>query len=188
MTSANFYLWSPYGIGRTIIFSSCHLFFFFSLTKSQQPQIGCLPYFHIWCGPSADLESRSETCCTRLAENTVRKKSAKNSPSAHQKNLLSSNISSTFPHNMLDFGTLAPEICSGVWGTQANFNGFRVTARHSSSGCQPNCGVEQRAPPIFCTATITLPTFLVVIITQLTHFTVPRRVEGRVELGTAGSH
>ena len=31
-----------------------------------------------------------------------------------------------------------------------------VTARHSSSGRQPNCGVEQRAPPVFGRATITL--------------------------------
>ena len=31
-----------------------------------------------------------------------------------------------------------------------------VTARPSSSGRQPNCGVEQRAPPIFGRATITL--------------------------------
>ena len=31
-----------------------------------------------------------------------------------------------------------------------------VTARHSSSGRQPNCGVEQRAPPIFGRAAITL--------------------------------
>jgi len=31
-----------------------------------------------------------------------------------------------------------------------------VTARHSSSGRQPNCGVAQRAPPMFGRATITL--------------------------------
>jgi len=31
-----------------------------------------------------------------------------------------------------------------------------VTARHSTSGHQPNCGVEQRAPPIFGRAAITL--------------------------------
>ena len=31
-----------------------------------------------------------------------------------------------------------------------------VIARHSSSGRQPNCGVEQRAPPIFGRAAITL--------------------------------
>ena len=42
------------------------------------PQVGCLPYFDTWCGPSANLECRSERCCTRLAENTGRKKVAKN--------------------------------------------------------------------------------------------------------------
>jgi len=41
---------------------------------------------------------------------------------------LSSNISSTCPHNMVDFGTRAAEIGSGVWGTPANFNGIRVLA------------------------------------------------------------
>jgi len=29
---------------------------------------------------------------------------------------------------MLNFGQLIAEICSGVWGTPANFNGFRVLA------------------------------------------------------------
>ena len=45
-----------------------------------------------------------------------------------KKNLLSSNISSTCPHNMVNFGPLAAEIVSLVWGTPANFNGFRVLA------------------------------------------------------------
>ena len=45
-----------------------------------------------------------------------------------KKNLLSSNISSTYPHNMMNFDPLAAEIVSGVWGTPANFNGFRVLA------------------------------------------------------------
>ena len=44
------------------------------------------------------------------------------------KNLLSSNISSTCPHNMVNFGPLAAEIVSLVWGTPANFNRFRVLA------------------------------------------------------------
>ena len=43
------------------------------------------------------------------------------------KNLLSSNISSTCPHNMVNFGPLAAEIVS-FWGTPANFNGFCVLA------------------------------------------------------------
>jgi len=42
------------------------------------------------------------------------------------KNLLSSNISSTCPHNMVNFGPLAAEIVSLVWGTPANFNGFGI--------------------------------------------------------------
>ena len=33
---------------------------------------------HTWCGLSANLSCRSETCCTRLGENTGRKKVAKN--------------------------------------------------------------------------------------------------------------
>jgi len=45
-----------------------------------------------------------------------------------RKNLLSSNISSTCRHNMVNFGPLAAEICAVVWGTPANFNGFRVLA------------------------------------------------------------
>jgi len=61
--------------------------------------------------------------------------------------LLSSNIS-TLLHNMVNFGPLASEIVSLVWGTPANFNGS-VTA-------QPNCGVEQRAPRVFGRAAITL--------------------------------
>jgi len=44
------------------------------------------------------------------------------------KNLLSSNISSTCPHNMVNYGPLAAEIVSLVWGTPGNFKGFRVLA------------------------------------------------------------
>jgi len=38
---------------------------------------------------------------------------------------------------------------------------FTVTARHSSSGRQPNCGVEKTEPPIFGTAAITLAYIIV---------------------------
>ena len=101
-------------------------------------------------GPSANLECRSERCCTRLAANAGPKNVAKNrqkSPSGHhhttlsgyifatmacidnrKKNLLSSNISSTCLHNMVNFGPLSAEIVSLVWGTPGNFNGFRVLA------------------------------------------------------------
>jgi len=46
----------------------------------------------------------------------------------NRKNLLNSNISSTCLHNMVNIGPLTAEIGSGVWGTPANFNGFRVLA------------------------------------------------------------
>jgi len=42
--------------------------------------------------------------------------------------LLNSNISSTCPHNIENFGPLAAEICWRVWGTPATFNGFRILA------------------------------------------------------------
>jgi len=45
-----------------------------------------------------------------------------------KKNLLSSIISSTCPHNMVNFSPLAAEIGPVVWDTPANFNEFRVLA------------------------------------------------------------
>ena len=103
--------------------------------------------------------------CARLTANTGRKNDAKNRhlstiaqlcravssqlrhTSTIGKNLLSSNISSTCPH-VVNFGLLAAEIVSLVWGTPANFNRFRVLAAllhgtDSSSGRQPNCGVDR---------------------------------------------
>jgi len=66
-------LWNRAGhyifAGGFSFYSSYPLF----LAKSQPLQIGCTPYFHTWCGRSANLRCRSETCCTRLAENTGRK-------------------------------------------------------------------------------------------------------------------
>ena len=43
-----------------------------------------------------------------------------------RKNVLNSSISSTCSHNMVNFGPVTAEIGSGVWGTPANFNGFRI--------------------------------------------------------------
>ena len=71
-----------------------------------------------------------------------------------EKKLLSSNMSSACPHNMVNFCPLAAEIGLPVWGTSANFNSFRVLATllHGSQVV----GVEQRAPTIFGRAAITL--------------------------------
>ena len=45
-----------------------------------------------------------------------------------EKKLFNSSTSFTCPYNMMNFGPLTAEIGSGVWGTPANFNGFRVLA------------------------------------------------------------
>ena len=42
--------------------------------------------------------------------------------------MLNSNISPTCPHNMANFGPRTTETSWRVWGTPANFNGFRVLA------------------------------------------------------------
>ena len=72
-------------------------FLSFFLALSQRSEIGCLPFFNTWCGPSVNLECRSDTCCTRLGENTGRKKSPK-SPSGHHRTTLSGYIFATKAH------------------------------------------------------------------------------------------
>ena len=82
-------------------------------------------------------------CCARLAGIAGPKKIAKKSPSGHHYTTLSgyvfatkaridnrkkNDMSSTCPRNMVNFGLLTAEICWRVWGTPANFNGFRVLA------------------------------------------------------------
>ena len=81
-------------------------------------------------------------CCTRLAENTGRKKRhfgtiaqlcrAVSSQLRHVstigKKLLNINVSPTRPDNMVNFEPLTAESGWGVWGTSANFNAFRVLA------------------------------------------------------------
>ena len=64
---------------------------------------------------------------------------------------------------MVNFGPLPAEIGPVVWGTPVNFNGFRVLGswqRYCTVLQQwasaKLCGVEQRAPHIFCMAVITL--------------------------------
>jgi len=104
-----------------------------------------LPHM-VWSGLSVNLRCSSETCCMRLAENTGCKKSPKirhlstiaqlsraislqdSYWQSVKKSLLNSNISPTFPYNMVNFGLLAAQIVSLLWGTPANFNGFCVLA------------------------------------------------------------
>ena len=116
-------------------------FLFLLLSFSSSPNLSGLRsnVYHTYTHgvASANLECRSETCCTQLAGNTGPKNRQK-SPSGHhpttlsgyvfpnktrmdnRKKVLSSNISHTCVYNMLNFGLLAAEIVSLVWGTPAN--------------------------------------------------------------------
>ena len=86
-----FHLWSPYVIRQTIYIFILSFVLSFFLALSQRSEIGCLPYFHTWCGVRANLGCRSEMCCTWLAGNAARKKS----PSAHHRTTLSGYIFAT---------------------------------------------------------------------------------------------
>ena len=85
-------------------------------------------------------------CCSRLAVNAGPKKVTKNRhlgtiPQLCRaislqlrhvltigKKLVKQQYLLHIPHNMVNFGPLAAEIVSLVWGTPGNFNGFRVLA------------------------------------------------------------
>jgi len=77
-------LWPLYVIGQAIIFLPCGFFFLsfflsiFFLAYSQPSQIGCLPYFHTWCGLST-CEFRMQVWNVLYAArwNTGRQKSPK---------------------------------------------------------------------------------------------------------------
>jgi len=90
-------------------------------------------------------------CCTPLAENTGRKRS----PSAQHRTTLSGYIFVTKAHNMVNFGPLTAEIGSGVVGHPSEFQRVShlgsVTARHSSSGRQPNFAALNRGRHLYST-------------------------------------
>jgi len=118
-------------------------------------------FWTLCCGLSANLRCSSEICCMRLAGNTGCKKLPKIAiwaPSHNfvrlylcnkgmhrqsENNLLSSNMSSTCPDNMVNFGPLTAEIGSGVWGTPG-FASWQRYCTASSSGHQPNFAALNR--------------------------------------------
>ena len=97
-------------------------------------------------------------CCTRLAGNTGHQKSPKNRylgtiaqlcraiSSQLEHVSTNANISPTCPHNMANFGPLTAEIGSGGVSRLGS-----VTARHSSSGHQPNFAALNRGRHLYST-------------------------------------
>ena len=123
-----------------------------------------LPIFDTWCGLSANLEWRSEMCYKRL--DTGCKNDAKNrhlSAIAQLCRTISLQLRhvSTIGKKLVkqqyllhmspQYSELRP---TNGWDWSGSHLGS-VNARHSSSGRQSNCGVEQRAPPIFGRVAIT---------------------------------
>jgi len=150
------FLWSPYGIGQTIIFLPCGLplyfcpvvsSFFLSSFLFSSPNLSgrrldvCHTSTH-----GVALVRIQNACLRRAVRGSLQMQDAKNrhlrtilqlcraissqlrNISTIGKKLLSSNISSRCPHNMVNFGPLAAEIGPVVWGTPPNFNGFCVLA------------------------------------------------------------
>jgi len=77
-------LWPHCVADADIIFSSCGFFFLLLLSSSFFPHLisavtewMSIPYFYTRCGRRANLECRSELCCTRLVGNTGRKNDTK---------------------------------------------------------------------------------------------------------------
>jgi len=116
---------------RHYIFVLFLLSFFFSSPNlsGRRLDVYYTSTVYTWCGPSANLECRSEIWCTRLAGNAGRKKIA-NSPSGHhrttssgyifttkrridnqKKKLVKQQCLPTCSHNMVNFSLLAAEIC-----------------------------------------------------------------------------
>jgi len=138
-------LWPPCIADADIIFLPCDFYLSSSFFFSSPNLSGWrLDVYHT-STHGANLERRSEISRGSLKIHDA--KNAKNLPSAHhrttlshcifttkacidnpEKNLLNSNISTTWPYSMVNFGPLVAEIVSLVWVTSANFSGFRILA------------------------------------------------------------
>ena len=149
-------------------FLSIYLLSFF-LAWSQRPNIGCLPYFDTWCGPSANLEWRSETCSARLAEMQDPKNRQK-WPFAHHRTTLSGSffaIKACIDNRKILLKQICPHVSSqrrelrptSGWDLLSSLrhpSKFQrvsrlgsVTASHSSSGRQPNFAALNRGRHLY---------------------------------------
>jgi len=158
-------------MGQAIILLSCgflHLLlsFFPRLISAVGDWMSAILLHMVW--PCANVECRSEVCCTRLAGNAGPKNIAKNSPSGHHRTTLSGYIFATearrpidnrkkivkqqyLPHMSSQYGELRPTSDWDLLASLGHPSKFQqvsrlgsVTARHSSSGSQPECATLNR--------------------------------------------
>jgi len=132
---------------RTLYFSpvvSFFLLFYSSPNLSGRRLDVCVLLHMVW--PECEFRMQVWSVLHAARWKCRTQKIAQNSPSVHDRtilssyifatkayidnreNLLNSNISPTWPYNMVNFGPPAAEILSLVWGIPVNFNGFRVLA------------------------------------------------------------
>ena len=161
--------------GQAIIFYPCGFYlsssFFLLLLLlvllliSQRSEIGCLPYFHTWCGLSANLERRSENAArgsVKIQDSKITQKS----PSAHHCTSLLGHVFATKAHIVSrkklvqqqyllhmpsQYGELRPTSGWDLLGNLGHPSKFQrvsrlgsVTARHSSSWRQRNFAALNR--------------------------------------------
>jgi len=174
---AQYLLWPPYVIGGAIIFLPCGFFCLLLLSSSfsspnlSHRRLDVYHTFHTWCGLSANLRCRSETCCTRLAENTGRKKSSKirhlgtiaqlcwaiTSQLRHVSTIGKKLVKQQYLLHMFpQYGELWPTSGwdrSGSLGHPCKFQLVSrlgsITARISSSGHQPNFAALNRGRHLY---------------------------------------
>jgi len=150
---------------RTLYFAAVVTSFFF-LTYSQRSKIGCLPTHGV---ALARIQNACLKCAARVSLEIQDAKMTQKSPSAQHRTTLSSyifattacihnrktktlhnNISSISPYNMANVGPVTADIGSVVWGTQANYDGFRVLAsllqRHRSPEANQTVHDVSRSP------------------------------------------
>jgi len=123
---------------------------FFSSPNLSRRRLDVCHTSHTWCGLSANLGCRSETCCTRVTENTGRKNRQKFdicAPShnlsgcifatkAHtdnRKKLLNSSTSSTYLHNMVNFGQQRLRSVGELGASRLISTGFASSQRYCTA-------------------------------------------------------
>ena len=146
------------------------MFFFTRLFSAAADWMSTILPHMVW--PSATLRCRSKTCCTRLAENTGRKKSTKIRHLRIIAQLCRAlysqlrHVSTTgkivkqqyLPHISLQYGERRPTSGLDLLASLGHPSKFQrlsrlcsVTARHSGSGREPNYAALNRGRHLYST-------------------------------------
>jgi len=112
------FLWPPCVAEEDTIFLPCGFFLFFFL------RLISVAWLARNTGRKNEAKNRHLGTIVQLCR--AQSSQLRHVSTIGKKNLLNSNVSHTCPHNIVNFGPLAAEICWRVWGTSANFNGFRI--------------------------------------------------------------